>query len=494
MGIVEKQAIRNTIISYAGVALGYLNIVLLFPAFFTTEQFGLIQLLIGASVVFALLSQTGLVNIITRFFPFFKTEDKNHSGFLTWVTTITISGFIAISVLYILFRPLIVNAYIENSALFIEYFYFVIPLSFFTITFNILEVTARVVFRTVFTTLLREVGIRLLTTIGILLKIASVIDFNQFVYFYLFTYGFCSFLILIQLIISKEFKFKIDFLSINRTKVFEMLKYGGFTLISSASMMIGEKLDGLILGAMAGLSIVGVYYTYLYIATVIYMPTRSLNKITVPIIAGMWKENDIKGISEIYRKSSLVLMVLGTIIYLGIIVNEDNLMFFFGRKPAYADSFNIFLLLGLAFLIDTTLGLSSEIIYTSAKYKFDTLFNIILLVTSVAANLILIPIFGGVGAAIAILITFVIFNFLKWIFLKLSYKIQVVSYKHLIIIIIGVTTYLLNFIIPKIQNVFIDMAIRSIIVSVFYFSAVYIFRISDDINNKIKKYLRFHKL
>jgi hypothetical protein len=37
MGIVKKQAYKNTIVSYLGQAIGFVNLILLYPRFLTTE-------------------------------------------------------------------------------------------------------------------------------------------------------------------------------------------------------------------------------------------------------------------------------------------------------------------------------------------------------------------------------------------------------------------------------------------------------------------------
>ncbi|MCX7834408.1 MAG: oligosaccharide flippase family protein [Ignavibacteria bacterium] len=489
MGIVEKQSVRNTILSYLGVIIGYVNVVLLFPAFFTTEQFGLVQLLISASVIYAQLSQVGIVNAITRFFPFFRTSDKKHNGFITIIISVLLSGFALTTLLYIVFKPLIVEAYKDNSSLFLDYYYFLIPLSMVTVFFNVLEALARAIFRTVFSTLMREVGIRIFTTIFILIYSLKLIDFNTFVYSYLISYFLCALLILIQLFISKEYYFYLNFSYIKKDKLIEILKYGGFTLLSSASLLIGTRVDGLILGSMINLSIVGVYFTFLYIATVINVPNRSLAKITVPIIANLWKEKNIKEINAIYKKTSLILLSIGMLIYIGIVVNEKNLLYMLRNKPEFIDNFIIFYLIGLAYVFDAAFSLSSEVISNSPNYKYDSLFNFILLVSSVLFNILFISLYGSIGAALAILVSYTLFNTLKLIFLKRKYNISILSLKHLIVLITGAFVYIIGISIPFMINLVVDILIRSIIISIIFLSIIYFLKISEDINSKIDQYL-----
>lgn len=491
MGIVEKQGVRNTVLSYLGVIIGYVNVVLLFPAFFTTEQFGLIQLLISASVIYAQLSQLGIVNAITRFFPFFKTPDRKHNGFVSIIVSILLSGFVLTTILFIVFKPLIVEAYKENSSLFLDYYYFLIPLSLVIILFNVLEALARAIFRTVFSTLLREVGIRILTTVFIFIYVFKLIDFNIFVYSYLFSYFFSAILILAQLIISREYSLRLNFESVKKEKLKDILKYGGFTLLSSASLLIGTRVDGLILGSMINLSIVGVYFTFLYIATVINVPNRSLAKITVPIIANLWKEKNIQEINNLYKKTSLILLSIGLLIYIGIVVNEKNLLYMLRNKPEFKDNFILFYIIGFAYVFDAAFSLSSEIISNSPNYKYESLFNIILLLSSVVFNILFISLYGSIGAAISILVSYTFFNAMKLFFLKKKFNISILCLKHLVVVITGIIVYVIGISIPFIVNLILDILIRSAIVAFLYLFVIYILKISEDINAKIEQYLSF---
>jgi O-antigen/teichoic acid export membrane protein len=488
LGIVRKQALANSIFSYIGVVLGYVNIIILFPAFFTSEEFGLVSLLIVVSVVYANFSAIGLVSTIPRFFPFFKTEDKKHNGFLSYILVIGIFGYLIVTILFIILRPIIISAYIERSAAFIDYYYFLVPLSLFTFLFNVFEATTRAVFKTGFATFLKETLLRLFTTIGILLFVFKVFDFNMFIYFYVLINGICAVLLLFQIIHSKEFVFKFSLKDLSRQKFLEVIKYGSFVFISSASMIIGQSgADTLFLGSMVGLSVVGAYTIYSRITIFIYVPMRSLSKISVPIITTGWKEKNLKQIADIYKRTSLIAFILGCLIYVGVIINKHNL-FVFLKKPEYIDSFSIFYFIGLAVLIDISVGLNSEIISTSSKYKFDTLFNIILLVVSITANYLLIPIFGSLGAALAAVASFFTFNFIKWLFLVINYKMQPLGYRQLIVITISVITYVIGNYIPIINNVFLDIIVRSSVATIIYAGLIIMLKVSPDLNERFEVY------
>ncbi len=487
MGIIRKQALGNSVFSYLGVLLGYVNVILLFPAFFSSEQFGLIQLLVGVSVIYAYSGLIGLPNTIVRFFPFYKTEDRYHKGFLSYVFVIGLMGLIIATLLYLFLKQLIINAYIENSALFVDYYYYLIPLSVFTLLFTVLEAIARALYRTVFSTFLKEVGLRILTTLGIVLYIFKILDFHSFVVYFIMINFLNALLLLFQVIFSGEFRFSLGFKDFKFKNLKEFLVFGSFNLLSGTTMLIGHRVDVLMIGSMVGLSIVGAYSLYFYIASVIYVPMRSMSKISVSIIANSFKEGNLSHINDIYKRSSLIQLIFGSLIYIGVIINKHNL-FYFIKKPEYIENFGIFYFVGLAILIDISVGLNSEIITNSEWYKFDSLFNIILLIVSIIANYLLIPPLGGVGAAIAAAITFFTFNFLKWIFISIKLKMQPLNHKQLIVILIAIISFIPGYYLPVISNIYIDIFYRSTVVTLVYSLLIVLFKVSEDLNERVVVY------
>ena len=488
MGIVRNQGIKNMLSAYTGVVLGYINVILLFPAYFTSEQFGLINLLISVSFVYTQFSSVGLVNAISKYFPFFKTDDKRHNFFLTYIIVLSVSGFFIITLLFFVFKPLIIDAYINNSKLFVDYFLLLIPLAFSLLVYVIFETLARVIFRTVLANFIREVVIRILTTADIVLFIYNIVDFTGFIYVFVGIYMLSALIIVLQVIISREFKFIFSIKGMEKRHFVEFLRYGTYNLFSGAAMFVGQKVDIIMIGSMIGLSIVGAYSLYLFIATVISIPMRAFSKIAIPIIANSWKENDIKQINDIYKRTSLIQMILGMLLYIGVIINKHNL-FIIVKKTEYIENFDIFYFLGIAFLIDVAVGLNSEIISSSKYYKYDALFNLIMLVVSIATNFIFIPILGGVGAAIAAATSFFVFNFSKWLFLYIKYKMQPVDFKQLFVLILGFVCVGVNYFIPQLNNVYLDIIFRNGIITLIFMSVLYFTKMSFDLNDRINTYI-----
>ena len=123
MGIIQKDALRTTLISYFGLIFGYLNKGVLFLLFFSPEQIGLVNLLLSVGLLFGQLSNFGFINTVWRFFPFFRNESGNNFGFLIFSLKKVFLGCLVFSILLILLKNEISSFYIENSASFVHYYF-----------------------------------------------------------------------------------------------------------------------------------------------------------------------------------------------------------------------------------------------------------------------------------------------------------------------------------------------------------------------------------
>jgi O-antigen/teichoic acid export membrane protein len=493
MGIVKKQAYKNTIVSYAGMAIAYINTVLLFPFFTNTAEYGFYNLVISVSVLFSLVSSMGGPSIIARYFPFYRTEDGKHNGFIHWVGLLTLIGFIGTTLLYVLLKPVILDAYSMNkSPFFAHYYYYLIPLAFFVIVFNYLEMTGRVVYQTIYSNILQNVLLRLLTTGFLLMIAAKWINFEDFIFLYIGSNGLISLLLLINLAVSRKFTHSVADYRFSAIQKKEILSFGMFTLISSSIYVLLQKVDTLMLSSIAGDSVQGVYSWYFNIAILISIPAQALSRTTYAIVGDAWKSKNITNIAEVYSKTSIIQMVFGCLLFIGVIVNRENL-YMIARNKDYTDPkyFSLFLIIGLGFLVDITGGLNTYIITTSPKYRLMTALIIAASIVCIGLNYLLIPKYKGMGSAIAYLLTITGLNFCTWLYIKVRFKMQPFTYKHLLVIFISVAGFFVGHYLWRMPNVFFDVVVRSVVTAVVYGLLTYFLHISDDFNEKVDKSLKF---
>jgi len=484
MNLLQKQGFFNSLILYAGVALGFFNLIILFQRILTTEEIGFFILMGTISLLYAQFAGLGIGNIILKYFPYYRSDDKKHGGFASFVTVWSLIGFAIFTVLFVVFKDFIISYYKNKNGapLLIRYFYYLIPLSFFTLVFSVLENLALTVFKNVLSSFLREVGLRLFTTAGVLLIAIKLVDYHVFLMIYI-TANLVAVLVLLAYIRKgRHFKFStVGAQLLSERKTF--LSYGIFTVLSGSSFVMIQNLDTLMLSMLTkeSFSYVGIYGTFFAIAVVISLPAKALSRTSLQIIAQSWVTNDLAKIGKIYYKTSVVQMLIGCLLFIGLVINRSFIIMLL-HKPEYANYFNVFIIVGVAFLVDMTGGLNGYIMNVSKYYKLTTVFIVSGVVFCVLSNLVLIPLLGMMGAALSYLITMFVLNFAYWLFVKIKFNLQPLAMAHVYILLIFTVCLLIGLYLPSLKNVFADMIYRSVIVGVVYVFLAYILKISEDIN------------
>ena len=384
---------------------------------------------------------------------------------------------------FILLKSSILGGNEEGSDLFAKYFYYVVPLIIFTLLFNVFDTYYRVLYNAVKGIIYKEVIQRIFILAVIILYFLNTIDFHQAVILYTIALISPTILLFLSLIYNKQLFLIPDFNFIDNKLANEMLSVGIFGIIASFSGVLVMTIDTIMVERMLGLSAAGIYSITFFFGALILVPLRTMGKISSVVIADAWKVNDVSIINQIYKKSSISLSIIGLLLLIGIWGNIDNVFQIISND--YLPGKYVILLIGLANLSDIALGMSSQIIVNSKHYRFLSYILIILATLLIISNLLLIPIFGIVGAGIASLISKIIFNFIKYIFLYKKYKLQPFTLKTPLLYFIGAFAYGASLLLPEQPNYIIDIIIRSSIILIVFALPVYFLKISEDVNQKV---------
>ncbi|OQX80184.1 MAG: hypothetical protein B6D64_03640, partial [Bacteroidetes bacterium 4484_276] len=298
MGIIQKQSISGVIWSYVGVGLGFITTVFLFTHFLSTEEIGLLRLLVSYSSIIAIFASLGMNTVAVRLFPYFRDTDKKHHGFLGIALLVSLVGFILATLIYFLFQPLIIENAQEKSALFIPYFYVVVPLTFFIVLFGVLDTYYRVLYNAVKGIVYKEVVQRLLIIVAIILYYFGSIDFMLLVWLYVFAYIAPTILFVVSLNRSKQLFIKPEFGFIDKSLKKEMINVAFFGILASFSGVLVQSIDIIMIDNYLGLGQAGVYTISFFFGAFILIPMRTMGKIGSVVIADAWRINDRKTIAS----------------------------------------------------------------------------------------------------------------------------------------------------------------------------------------------------
>ena len=139
MGIIQKDALRTTVISYLGLVLGYLNKAFLFLIFLNAEEVGLVNLIVTVGLLFAHVANLGTVYATWRFFPFFRNDSRKNYGFLLLNSLVVCFGIVLFTLIFFAFQSKIATYFSLKSPLFVAYYFWVIPLGIGTVFFTCVD-------------------------------------------------------------------------------------------------------------------------------------------------------------------------------------------------------------------------------------------------------------------------------------------------------------------------------------------------------------------
>lgn len=467
MGIVQRQGLRNTAISYCGLALGFVNTTFLLPRLLEPGQYGLTQILVSIATIYAQLSAFGFASTGVRFFPYFRDAGQRHHGFLPLLLGLPLLGFVVITGLFFLARPVVLGLYVKDAALLGPFYPWVAMLALFTLLYSLQDAYLRGLYHTAFSSFLQEVVLRVLIAGIALLFGSGYFTFYQFVLAYLGVNSLMTLLLTAYLAYIGELHLRPTRAVLRVRPLRELLSYGAFALLSGLSGTIIMSIDSLMLGAKLNLAAAGIYAIAMNISTALVIPARALGRIAFPLLADYWKAQDLASIGALYRRTTRLLTVLGCWLALGIGLNLD-FIYHLIHRPAYAAGVTAVLLLLAGRLFDSIMGLNGLVVVTSPRYRYDLFFNVALALSTIGLNLLLIPYLRLTGAAIAAALALFIINTARTWFVWHSYRMQPFTWRIPLVLGAAAVAGGLAWLVPFVQSFFVTMVVRSTVLTVAY--------------------------
>ena len=483
MSVIAKQSALNSLVRYAGVALGTVNVLFIYTLCFSEEQIGQLRYIQETAILLTTFFSLGVGNLTVRYFPSFRNDENKHNGFFGLLTTINIAGLLLFLVAMIFSESLGSSAFSENKVAVTVVLGSLMFMNLFTAYASNFQ---KIVVPEFFNNIFIKIGMPVLA----LLLFYHYLTFNgvivglQWVYIIAFS-GLFIYLIRLQLA-------HFDFSQVKKPKVSwrTMSSYMFFGLLGGVGSVFASRIDIIMITEFFSYKETGIYTIALFIASVVGIPMSSLKAITGPIIAQKIKDNKLDDVGSIYKKSSVNLFILGSLFFMLIFVNLTDVFRLMPNGEKYASGALVVMVIGVGKLFDLITSVNGEIILYSKYYKYTTYFILIMSAINVIANFILIPTYNILGAAIASLISIFIYNIIKLWFIYKKMGIHPFAKESVHLLLIGLGLYVIIMILPFPENPLISVAIKSSIICLGYGLSIYYFKLSAEGVELIKKIIR----
>lgn len=136
-------------------------------------------------------------------------------------------------------------------------------------------------------------------------------------------------------------------------------------------------------------------------ATQISGISNTLSSLLFPITVNLHTLNDMEKIRRVYIRSVRLIALLSSAIALSIIFTADKILLYWLGEDFAVRSTNVLIFLVVANFTLALFSPLSQLLTAMSKLKFLTLGSIIMTILNLAAFLLLLPIYGIVGAAAA---------------------------------------------------------------------------------------------
>jgi O-antigen/teichoic acid export membrane protein len=474
----------NSLMTYTGIGLGFVLTILLYPHILDPDQYGLTRVLVSAALICSQFAHLGFHNLVLRYFPFFKKAAPGQHGLLLWAFLIPLGGFLLFTILFLLFDDLLIALYADRSPLFVDYYLWVLPLTLFLVYFEVLNNYLRSLQDSMTGSFVNEVAQRLFVIGFLLLYLFDLISFAQFVFLFVVSYGAQPLIISLRIRQKKAFRLRPNMEILRRPLVRGMARYSLYSMMGGVATVLVWNIDVLMLGAMAGLDATAVYAIAFYIGSVIVVPQRSIEKIAAPLISDFIKNKKWADVASIYRKTSINQLIPGLLIFGLIWLNLDPL---FQLMPdIYSAGKWVVFIIGIGKLVEVVTGANGVILLNSKHYRVSFYTNLVLVIVTITANYLLIPVYGIEGAAIASAFAIFVFNSVKCLYIWKRMDMQPFSWRTVWTSVWGATVLFVIYNWISAEWIVAEILVKSVLFVILFMVPLYYLKTSEDLNRLIE--------
>lgn len=482
MSQIRKRSLIASIWTYTGFLIGALNTYFLtHKDWFSTDQNGLTRSMIEISQLIFAFSCLGTPTFIFKFLPYYEDNlPAKKNDILGLSLMIALGGFICTSLGFYFLEPIVIKKFSTNSQLLVDFYFWILPMGFLVLIYNTLDTYSIGKGEGVWSSLLKETVLRIYTFSIILLKVLGYINFNTFIHLFSIQYFLIIIILAIRLKVENKLflNFRLSKVSIKyRKKIIAILFLTFFSVIIA---VLRQSIDGLVLAAKQNLGKVGIFGLASYLVSIIQVPSRGLISITYPILSRAWKEKNISEIQRIYERSSINMLIYSLFFFFLIWLNFENSIIFFNINADYLEGKWVFFLLGIVTIIELGTGVNGQIITTSTFWRFELWTSLLLTILIIPLSYTLTVKYGIIGPAFANLVSFSIYNFVRFGFLYKKFNLQPFTIKTVEILIISILAYTLAYFPFAHLDGLLAIIGRSFLFFVLFIAAIYKRNISPD--------------
>ena len=466
MGVIQRQTIKNNVVSLVGVAIGAVSQLLIYPL--DVQLKGHIDGIVSFATLLVPLLMLGTPAVMVRYLPYLQGGDevRNAGQLLTRSLAISTAALVVVCALNLLLgdRLAIGQGVLDTGR------------------WAIIGVTAALVYAGVFTSHLVNFQRIALPVVfnNLLIKVGAPVLVLAAAYGYLSETGVDGWLVILYALAAVGLigyawrlgilQFAWGKLGLGDIRVQELYGLALFSVFGALGSRLAAQLDTVSINTLLGDVDTGIYSIAKYVMNVIIIPTVAINAITSPIVARAWRERDMAHLGFLYKETAMVLYAVGGLIYVGAVVCMPYVYGLTEGLEAYRIGYASVLFLGGAQLFDLLTSINGNLIGMTDYYRWNVILVLILGVLNVFLNYLFIALlgYGMTGAALSTLVSLLLYNILKVAFVYWKMRLQPLTPSLLYTTLMLVACGLAGWYLPLDARTSVQVIVRGALVCVLF--------------------------
>ena len=490
MGVIQRQGLKYAVVNLAGLAIGGICTLWLYPL--VVGEYGLFQILLAVGVVGLPVIALGANTVAIRFFPFFEDKTSGHHGFLAFLLGLCFFGCLLFTLLAFLLWGMVRETVLTNSSPILGQYIWAAPIvGCLWVTSAVLSAYSANFKRIVVPSILLDFSQKIAVPLLLFCVWQQWISLPQAVWGLIFHAMLVCSGMLFYLNKLGQLHLKPDWHFLTPSLRAEIWPFLRFSTLSSFALLIVAKADLFLVGALLPIAKAGVYSIATFLATTLEIPIKGLYSASVSSVARYVADDNRAALSDLYKRVSINLTCIGLALFGAIWISIDSLFAIMQKTEVVATGKWVFFFIGLSRLVEMGTGLNNYMIYYSPHYRLSLLPMGLLAVANIVFGIWLIPEYGFTGAAISTLCGISAYNtFSVWLVWR-KFGLFPFSIQTVIVLAMAIFSFMIVSIIPRIPA----FPLADIVVHSGLFTGVTValflgFNVSPDLNDMIRQLSR----
>jgi len=442
------------------------------------EVYGLFSLCFALVSLITALTVFGLPNAIERYLPYHIKDKERVKGIVVFSLKLSLTASLIALVLLLMFSDVVANLFKGDLGEPLKIFLISIPF----LSFSQLYISVSKAFK--------RMDLQAYSQ-SILYPLVNVISAGIIVYFGFgineLAYGFVASAVVAALLLFVLIERNVFSIFSKIKSVFMRRELLAFSLPLSLAVIFGFVMlwvDTLILGFFMEEKFVGLYNAAVPTAMLLLIVPSALVSLLVPVLSELLSENKIKRIKEIYlRITEWIFFLNFPIVILFLMFSRQVLALLFGG--VYTEASIAFSIVAIGYFAFSMSQAALKMMELKKKTKVYMWITIIASITNIVACLVLVPIYGIIGAALGSVFALLLMYAIPLVYVSITEKMQPFSLPMVKSGILAIVLAAIVYIISKI--IFNVVTVPLLIPLLLIYAAIYLVILIFKIAGKEEK-------